>query len=44
MPAVYEVDGREFIVFPVGGDGEFSNNLGLSKPGPSQYIAYALPK
>ena len=44
VPAVYEVDGREFIVFPVGGDGEFSNNLGLSKPGPSQYIAYALPK
>ena len=43
VPAVYEVSGKEFIVFPVGGNGEFSNNLGLPKPGPSQYIAFALP-
>jgi len=43
VPAVYEVKGRQYIVFPVGGNGEFSNNLGLSKPGPSQYIAFALP-
>ena len=44
VPAVYEVGGREYIVFPVGGAGEFANDLGLPKPGPSQYIAYALPK
>ncbi len=44
VPAVYEVKGRQYIVFPVGGNGEFSNNLGLSKPGPSQYIAFALPR
>ena len=44
VPAVYEVGGREYIVFPVGGNGEFSNNLGLSKPGPSQYMAFALPR
>ena len=44
VPAVYQMDGKEFIVFPVGGGGEFANNLGLPKPGPSQYIAFALPK
>ena len=44
VPAVYEVKGRQYIVFPVGGNGEFSNNLGLSKPGPSQYMAFALPE
>jgi quinoprotein glucose dehydrogenase len=46
VPSVYEAGGREFIVFPVGGNGEFSNNLGLPKPAPgaNQYIAFALPK
>jgi glucose dehydrogenase len=46
VPTVYEVGGREYIVFPVGGNGEFSNNLGLPKPAPgsNQYIAFALPK
>jgi quinoprotein glucose dehydrogenase len=43
VPAVYEVKGKEYIVFPVGGNGEFSNNLGLGKPGPSEYVAFALP-
>ena len=44
VPAVYEAGGRQFIVVPVGGLGLFSNQLGLPKPGPSQYIAFALPQ
>lgn len=46
VPTVYEVKGREYIVFPVGGNGEFANNLGLPKPAPgsNEYIAFALPK
>ena len=44
VPAVYQVGGREFIVVPVGGDGEFANKLGLPKPGPAQYMAFALPQ
>ena len=44
VPAVYEVGGRQFIVIPVSGAGEFANHLGLSPPGPSQYIAFALPQ
>jgi quinoprotein glucose dehydrogenase len=45
VPAVYEVGGREYIVVAVGGNGEFSNNLGLPKPDPgsNQYVAFALP-
>jgi quinoprotein glucose dehydrogenase len=44
VPAIYEAGGREFIVVPVGGNGEFANKLGLPKPGPGQYMAFALPK
>jgi quinoprotein glucose dehydrogenase len=44
VPAVYEAGGREFIVIPVGGVGEFANKLGLPPAGPSQYMAFALPK
>ena len=46
VPTVYEAGGTEYIVFPVGGNGEFSNNLGLPKPEPgsNEYIAFALPK
>ena len=44
VPAVYKAGGRQFIVIPVGGNGLFSNNLGLPAPGPSQYIAFALPQ
>ncbi len=43
VPAVYEVDGRQFITIPVGGVGHFANGLGLSEPGPSQYMTFALP-
>jgi quinoprotein glucose dehydrogenase len=44
VPAVYEVDGREYIAFPVGGNGLFSQGLNLPKPGPGQYMVFALPK
>jgi quinoprotein glucose dehydrogenase len=43
VPAVYEADGRQFVVIPVGGNGLFSDGFGLPKPGPNQYIAFALP-
>jgi glucose dehydrogenase len=44
VPAIYEVNGRQFIVIPVGGDGLFAPNLGQTPPGPSQYMAFALPE
>jgi len=43
VPAVYEVDGRQFVTIPVGGVGHFANNLGLGEPGPSKYVTFALP-
>jgi quinoprotein glucose dehydrogenase len=44
VPTVYEAGGREYVVIPVGGDGLFSNGLGLPAPGPNQYMAFALPR
>ena len=44
VPAVYAVDGREYIAFPVGGNGLFSQKLGLPPPGPGEYLVFALPK
>ncbi len=44
VPAIYEAGGRQFIVIPVGGNGEFANQLGMPKPGPNQYMAFALPQ
>ena len=43
VPAVYEAGGRQFIVIAVGGNGEFASAVGVPKPGPSQYVAFALP-
>jgi glucose dehydrogenase len=43
VPAVYEVDGRQFVTIPVGGVGHFANGLGLGEPGPSRYVTFALP-
>jgi quinoprotein glucose dehydrogenase len=43
VPAVYQIGGREFIVLPVGGAGEFAPP-GMPKPGPNQYMAFALPQ
>lgn len=43
VPAVYQAGGREFVVIPVGGNGLFTNGFGMPKPGPNQYVAFALP-
>jgi quinoprotein glucose dehydrogenase len=43
VPAVYAVNGREFIVVPVGGNGSFSQGLDIPPAGPSQYMVFALP-
>lgn len=44
VPAIYEADGRQFVVIPVGGVGHFAGGLGLPEPGESQYMAFALPQ
>ena len=44
VPAVYEDGGRQFIVVPVGGNGSFAGDFGMPKPGPNQYMAFALPQ
>jgi quinoprotein glucose dehydrogenase len=44
VPAVYAVDGREYLAVPVGGAGLFSQGLQQSEPGPSQYMVFALPR
>jgi quinoprotein glucose dehydrogenase len=47
VPAVYEVAGREFVVFCVGGGrGLFApRGVGITAdPGPAQYMAFALPR
>jgi glucose dehydrogenase len=43
-PAVYEVNGREYVVIAVGGNGLFAPRLGQSPPGENRYVAFALPK
>ena len=43
VPAIYEVDGRQYITLPVGGVGHFLGGLGLPDPGPSRYVTFALP-
>ncbi len=44
VPAVYEVDGRQYITVPVGGVGHFLGGLGLPEPGESKYVTFALPE
>jgi quinoprotein glucose dehydrogenase len=51
VPAVYQVDGREFVVFNAtgsfagfGSDGPPANNAAGEGQGPSAYVAFALPK
>jgi quinoprotein glucose dehydrogenase len=49
VPAVYQVGGRQFIVFCVaGGDGMVFNSngqrKGLPDPSPNAYVAFALPQ
>ncbi|MXO64556.1 PQQ-binding-like beta-propeller repeat protein [Altererythrobacter endophyticus] len=43
VPAIFEVDGRQFITVPVGGLGLFAGGLGLPEPEPSRYVTFALP-
>ncbi|MDX1561609.1 MAG: pyrroloquinoline quinone-dependent dehydrogenase [Gammaproteobacteria bacterium] len=43
VPAVYAVDGRQYIAVPVGGNGLFSQGLEIPEPGPGQYMVFALP-
>jgi quinoprotein glucose dehydrogenase len=44
VPAVYAVDGRQYVAVPVGGNGLFTPNLEIPEPGPSQYMVFALPE
>jgi quinoprotein glucose dehydrogenase len=44
VPAVYEVDGRQYITLPVGGVGHFLGGLQLPEPGESRYVTFALPE
>jgi quinoprotein glucose dehydrogenase len=44
VPAVYAVGGRQYIALPVGGNGLFSQGLGIPEPGPGQYMVFALPE
>ena len=49
IPAVYQVDGREFIAVPIGGNGYLTQpNLATDPPipaaAPSKYMVFALPK
>jgi quinoprotein glucose dehydrogenase len=49
IPAVYQVDGREYIAIAVGGNGYLTQpNLvtepPIPAPAPSQYMVFALPK
>jgi glucose dehydrogenase len=43
VPAVYAVDGRQYVAVPVGGNGSFSPRLEMPAAGPSQYLVFALP-
>jgi len=49
IPAVYEVDGREYIAIATGGNGYLTQpclatDPPIPAPGPSEYRVYALPK
>ena len=49
IPAVYEVDGREYIAIATGGNGYLTQPCLATDPpippaGPSEYRVYALPK
>ena len=45
VPAVYEVNGRQYVAIAVGGAGLFPPKAGdPNPPGPGQYMVFALPK
>jgi quinoprotein glucose dehydrogenase len=44
-PAIYEANGREFVVIPVGWEGQFHQGLGMpAVPKTMRYMAFALPE
>jgi quinoprotein glucose dehydrogenase len=45
VPAVYEVNGRQYVAIAGGGNGLFPTRVGTPvPPGPSQYMVFALPR
>ncbi|HEY9183211.1 MAG TPA: PQQ-binding-like beta-propeller repeat protein, partial [Gammaproteobacteria bacterium] len=42
VPAVYSVNGRQYLAIAVGGNGLFSQGLDQPEPGPGQYMVFAL--
>ena len=45
VPAVYRIDGRQYITFPVAaGNGSFGLRIGQPDPAPGQYVTFALPE
>ena len=49
IPAVYEVDGREYVAVATGGNGYLTqpclaSDPPIAGPGPSEYRVYALPR
>jgi quinoprotein glucose dehydrogenase len=45
VPAVYQADGKEYIIVPVGGGSVFQarGGVALPAPGPAQYVVLSLP-
>ena len=43
VPAVYAVDGRQYIALPVGGNGLFAPDLNAPEPESGRYMVFALP-
>jgi len=47
VPAVYQVQGRQYIAVPVGGNGVFQPRASAANPlpqsGPGQYVVFSLP-
>jgi len=42
VPAVYAVNGKQYVAIAVGSNGLFSQGLGHPDPGPGQYVVFAL--
>jgi glucose dehydrogenase len=42
VPAVYSVNGKQYIAIAVGGGGLFSQGLNQAEPGPGKYMVFAL--
>jgi quinoprotein glucose dehydrogenase len=42
VPAIYAVNGKQYVAVAVGGNGLFSQGLDHPEPGPGQYVVFAL--